>query len=88
MNCAPIDTCTEKVHIKNLGPPRINYRMIENLVMDDRWLRILKSLAESFARRSEMWTADFVEGKGNGLIFLLHGAPGVGKTFTAGMLFS
>jgi hypothetical protein len=62
--------------------------MIENLVMDDRRLKILKSLAESFAMRSEMWTADFVEGKGNGLIFLLHGAPGVGKTFTAGMLFS
>ncbi|RYO75025.1 hypothetical protein DL764_010597 [Monosporascus ibericus] len=46
---------------------------------------------ESFARLNhhgkvlsqELWTADFVEGKGNGLIFLLHGGPGVGKTFTA-----
>ena len=30
------------------------------------------------------WSADFVKGKGEGLIFLLHGKPGVGKTYTAG----
>lgn len=30
------------------------------------------------------WSADFVQGKGQGLIFLLHGKPGVGKTYTAG----
>ncbi|KAK3987610.1 hypothetical protein QBC44DRAFT_331227 [Cladorrhinum sp. PSN332] len=29
------------------------------------------------------WSADFVNGKGEGLIFLLHGKPGVGKTYTA-----
>lgn len=29
------------------------------------------------------WAADFVENKGKGLIFLLHGKPGVGKTYTA-----
>ena len=29
---------------------------------------------------------DSIKGKGNGVIFLLHGPPGVGKTFTAGML--
>ena len=28
-------------------------------------------------------STDFVAGKGNGLIMLLHGAPGTGKTFTA-----
>lgn len=33
---------------------------------------------------STPWTADFVKGKGEGLIFLLHGKPGVGKTYTAG----
>lgn len=30
------------------------------------------------------WSADFVQGKGEGLTFLLHGKPGVGKTYTAG----
>ncbi|RYP30479.1 hypothetical protein DL767_006220 [Monosporascus sp. MG133] len=66
-------------------------KMIENLVMDEGRRRTLKSLTESFARLNhhgkvlsqELWTADFVEEKGNGLIFLLHGGPGVGKTFTA-----
>lgn len=27
---------------------------------------------------------DLIQGKGKGLTFLLHGPPGVGKTFTAG----
>lgn len=31
-----------------------------------------------------IWSADFVQGKGEGLTFLLHGKPGVGKTYTAG----
>jgi ATP-dependent Lon protease len=30
------------------------------------------------------YSADIVKGKGKGLIILLHGAPGVGKTSTAG----
>lgn len=30
------------------------------------------------------YAADFVEGKGEGQIILLHGPPGVGKTCTAG----
>ena len=34
--------------------------------------------------RNEPWAADFVEGKGEGQIILLHGPPGVGKTCTAG----
>jgi SpoVK/Ycf46/Vps4 family AAA+-type ATPase len=29
------------------------------------------------------WTADYIENKGKGLVFLLHGKPGVGKTYTA-----
>ena len=28
-------------------------------------------------------SADIIEGKGNGLIILLHGGPGTGKTLTA-----
>ncbi|KAH7045281.1 P-loop containing nucleoside triphosphate hydrolase protein [Macrophomina phaseolina] len=35
------------------------------------------------ASESSSWSADFVSGKGEGLIFLLHGKPGVGKTYTA-----
>ncbi|KAI0809847.1 hypothetical protein GGR55DRAFT_679077 [Xylaria sp. FL0064] len=34
---------------------------------------------------AEHFNADFIQGKGEGQIFLLHGPPGTGKTFTAGM---
>ncbi|KAL8365017.1 hypothetical protein RB595_004026 [Gaeumannomyces hyphopodioides] len=43
------------------------------------WERLTGKLME----HAHQWAADFVEGKGNGLIFLLHGSPGVGKTYTA-----
>ncbi|KAH3910706.1 hypothetical protein HBH56_145150 [Parastagonospora nodorum] len=35
------------------------------------------------AARPTPWTADYIENKGKGLVFLLHGKPGVGKTYTA-----
>lgn len=61
--------------------------------MDERRKDMLKALARSFARKNrfgqeltqDMWSADFVRGKGSGLVFLLHGKPGVGKTCTAGI---
>lgn len=34
----------------------------------------------------QVWAADFIKNKGEGQIFLLHGGPGVGKTFVS--LFS
>lgn len=65
--------------------------MISHLVMSESRLKTLKALLKSFARVTQAeealtdkrWSADFVRGKGNGLIFLLHGKPGVGKTCTA-----
>ena len=41
--------------------------------------------AESKNPSVEFWSVDFVQGKGEGRIFLLYGKPGVGKTLTAGM---
>jgi hypothetical protein len=66
--------------------------MIDKLVMDPERTKTLKSLAGSYIRQNRFgevsklppWRADFVQGKGQGLIFLLHGKPGVGKTYTAG----
>ncbi|KAL1847379.1 hypothetical protein Daus18300_013964 [Diaporthe australafricana] len=82
----------ETLHVKDFQTPQFGESMIDNLVTRDE-LRIntLKALAKSFARENiegvriekDPWSADFVKGKGNGLIFLLHGKPGVGKTYTA-----
>ncbi|KAJ9142057.1 ATPase (AAA) domain protein [Pleurostoma richardsiae] len=81
----------ERLHVKDFQQPKFEENMIDSLVMDERRVGTLKALAKSFARidthgvemKREAWTADFVKGKGNGLIFLLHGKPGVGKTCTA-----
>ena len=63
----------------------------ENLVLDLEIKSTLESLCRSYTKSrkpSKPITTDFVKGKGEGQIFLLHGPPGVGKTCTAGMLFS
>lgn len=33
--------------------------------------------------RATVWNADYIDDKGKGLVLLLHGKPGVGKTYTA-----
>ncbi|KAL0939826.1 P-loop containing nucleoside triphosphate hydrolase (ATPase) [Colletotrichum truncatum] len=81
----------EDVHLRNLFEPQFDENMISHLVMSEQRLKTLKALSKSFARvtqhgeelKNSRWSADFVRGKGNGLIFLLHGKPGVGKTCTA-----
>lgn len=86
------DTLAAAIHVKNLDDSIFDHNMIESLVLPESRIKILKSLAKSFIRENvherqienDPWTADFVRGKGNGLIFLLHGSPGVGKTYTAG----
>ena len=67
--------------------------MIDTLVMADERRQMIKALAENYPQKLDPntasahhpWAADYVEGKGQGKIFLLHGRPGVGKTYTAGM---
>ena len=54
--------------------------MIDTLVMADERRQMIKALAENYAQKHNYdltsahrpWTADFVEGKGEGKIFLLH----------------
>ena len=82
----------EPLHVSGFRELEFDEDMIQGLVMNEARKNILKALAKAFARRnqfgeelsSKMWAADFVKGKGSGLIFLLHGKPGVGKTCTAG----
>ncbi|GKZ25446.1 hypothetical protein AbraCBS73388_001077 [Aspergillus brasiliensis] len=67
---------------------RDNFR---NLIIDPHHERMLRALVESHFRHKDIYEAmnitatnqDVVQGKGRGLIILLHGVPGVGKTSTA-----
>jgi SpoVK/Ycf46/Vps4 family AAA+-type ATPase len=58
-----------------------NKQAFKDLVAEPETKELVQALVmkQLNAKRS----TDFVAGKGNGLIMLLHGAPGTGKTFTA-----
>ena len=49
---------------------------------------MIKAICETYSQRDEdaiHFAADYIRGKGEGQIILLHGPPGTGKTLTAGM---
>ena len=57
------------------------------LELDKEKKRLVKALVESFDTDDPFeGFDDVVQGKGKGLIFLLHGPPGLGKTLTAGKM--
>ena len=52
----------------------------ENLVIDEADLLMVQSIAGSHRGSNIVpWTADFIPGKGQGQVVMLHGPPGVGK---------
>jgi len=49
---------------------------------------MIKAICETYTvkeERESLFFADYIKGKGEGQIILLHGPPGTGKTLTAGM---
>ncbi len=55
----------------------------ENLVLPNQEKDLLLAFAQSKIKSTEIVFDDFVDGKGRGIIILLSGSPGVGKTLTA-----
>ena len=58
-----------------------NKQAFESLVVDEKKKELVEALVTN--RLNDENSTDFIYGKGHGLIILLHGGPGVGKTFTA-----
>ncbi|KAJ4404088.1 hypothetical protein N0V85_004951 [Neurospora sp. IMI 360204] len=65
---------------------------INKLVMHEEKKKMIKALIHKYSdakasdrgdddESSDAWKADFIDNKGEGQIFLLHGSPGVGKTY-------
>ena len=54
-----------------------------NLVLPHQEKDLLLAFAQSKIKSSDFYFDDFVDGKGRGIIILLSGSPGVGKTLTA-----
>ncbi|RDW66362.1 hypothetical protein BP6252_09997 [Coleophoma cylindrospora] len=59
-----------------------NESAFDRLILDDKKRRMIRVLIESH-RTDDMVFEDIVSGKGQGLVGLLSGSPGVGKTLTA-----
>jgi hypothetical protein len=70
-------------NISNLRPVEYNKDAFASLLLPKSLKKTLSSLLKLQEVNSTQFD-DFIEGKGKGLIVLLHGPPGVGKTFTAG----
>ncbi|KAH6691094.1 P-loop containing nucleoside triphosphate hydrolase protein, partial [Leptodontidium sp. MPI-SDFR-AT-0119] len=56
---------------------------MSHLVLPRRDIDIIRALSRKHDKGElSTWGADFIRGKGEGQVFLLHGPPGTGKTFT------
>ena len=85
----------EVLDVKYFSEPKFDSAMIDTLVIKEVWRRLIKALAKNYQNdidssaetAHKAWSADYVAGKGEGKIFLLHGKPGVGNTYTAGALW-
>ena len=79
------------LNIDNVRPLERHSDGFESLILPSGVARLVESLVRthdpqnmpSFANSEHDHHVDLVRGKGKGLIILLHGAPGVGKTSTA-----
>lgn len=67
------------VHIEDLHPIEYNDSAFENLVLEQNKKNMIMALIKNHDNTNE----DFINTKGKGLVFLLHGPPGVGKTLSA-----
>ena len=60
-----------------------NTQAFESLVLPEDRKSIVKALVSAHKFHPAETIDDVVQGKGKGLVFVLHGSPGVGKTLTA-----
>lgn len=73
--------------VDGLDEPKFAPNSIDQLVMKDKYKETIKAIVKTYTdsdSHMDRFKADFVHGKGEGQIFLLHGPPGTGKTLTAG----
>ena len=80
--------------IDHVHPLKRHSEGFEHLILPDGFARLVEGLVQAHSPRDKPTVTgtapqepehqvDLVHGKGKGLIILLHGAPGVGKTSTA-----
>jgi hypothetical protein len=60
-----------------------NKQAFDHLVLDANYKKVILALTEANRASNDETFDDFIHGKGQGLVILLHGASGAGKTLTA-----
>ncbi|KGQ04494.1 26S protease regulatory subunit 4 [Beauveria bassiana D1-5] len=69
--------------VTNVGPVRWNDQAWDSLVLERETKDLIKALVTSRRSNASKTIDDVIQGKGKGLVTVLHGAPGTGKTLTA-----
>jgi signal recognition particle GTPase len=82
----PVDIELDLLNVEGLEQASMAEDAISNLVMEDNNKEMIKAIARTYtdSDQSSRFSADFIHGKGEGQIILLHGPLGTGKTLTAG----
>jgi flagellar biosynthesis GTPase FlhF len=74
-------------HIDQVHDLKVDEAPFDNLILPGDIKNTIQSIVWSSKQpgdKIKAWSADSIQEKGEGQIFLLHGTPGVGKTCTAG----
>ncbi|KAJ5774987.1 ATPase AAA-type core [Penicillium paradoxum] len=79
------DRAWDVLDVSSLRDPKIQKNIIDTLVLKpESNKQMIKAVCEIFGGTyTQTFTSDFIQGKGEGQIVLLHGPPGTGKTLTA-----
>ncbi|KAG9200065.1 hypothetical protein G6514_007662 [Epicoccum nigrum] len=77
------DRAYDLLDVAKLEWPSMADTAIDRLVMPSGNKELIKAIARTYTDKSQLFKADFIYGKGEGQIILLHGPPGTGKTLTA-----
>ncbi|CAE6447028.1 unnamed protein product [Rhizoctonia solani] len=73
-----------EILVEHLSPVPFQSHIFDHLVLRDDYKNLIRSLVDAHAGRGEAaLLTDVVTGKGGGLVIVLHGKPGTGKTLTA-----
>jgi len=82
------DVRLDLLDINGLSEPVLAENAIDELVLrPEKNKNTIKAIAKTYTdsdSQADLFSVDFIRGKGEGQIFLLHGPPGTGKTLTAG----
>lgn len=69
------------IKVAHIAPVEWNTEAFDSLVINEDTKELVQALVTNQLAKEK--GTDLMEGKGNGLVILLHGGPGTGKTLTA-----